>query len=152
MPRPPTRPTRRQRARPSPRPPISSSPARASRGPIWSPAARSLQTNNTVTVEQLLQVNPQFQPGENASENNPGLGVATVDLRGLGDNRTLVLIDGKRAPYFDTTGAVDVNSIPTGLIKRVDILTGGASAVYGSDAVAGVVNFILDDRFVGVPA
>ena len=118
--------------------------------PVATLSRDAFQTNNTVTVEQLLQVNPQFQPGENASENNPGLGVATVDLRGLGDNRTLVLIDGKRAPYFDTTGAVDVNSIPTGLIKRVDILTGGASAVYGSDAVAGVVNFILDDRFVGV--
>jgi outer membrane receptor protein involved in Fe transport len=129
-----------------------SRPDLSASSPVAVIEAGALKSNNAVTVEQILQVNPQFQPGENSAENNPGLGVATIDLRGLGDNRTLVLIDGKRAPYFDTSGAVDVNSIPTALIKRVDILTGGASAVYGSDAVSGVVNFVLDDRFTGLRA
>lgn len=112
----------------------------------------ALKQVNTVTVEQILSASPQFQASFGGSSNNPGNGSATVDLRGLGNQRTLVLIDGKRAPFFDTTGAVDVNTIPTALIKRVDILTGGASAVYGSDAVAGVVNFVLDDRFEGLSA
>jgi outer membrane receptor protein involved in Fe transport len=83
-------------------------------------------------------------------------GINTLNLRGLGANRTLVLLDGKRmVPATlgtgDTaTGAPDVNAIPTALIQRVEIVTGGASAVYGSDALAGVVNFILDKDFTGV--
>lgn len=113
---------------------------------------KQIKNANTVTVEQLLSVNPQFVGSNTSASNNPGDGTATVDLRGLGSFRTLVLIDGKRAPYYDTQGSVDVNSIPTALLKRIDVLTGGASAVYGSDAVAGVVNFILDDRFVGLSA
>lgn len=120
--------------------------------PIAVISGEALKVNNAVTAEQILQINPQFQPGGTSASNNPGDGAATVDLRGLGSNRTLVLIDGKRAPVYDTTGAVDINTIPTALIKRVDILTGGASAVYGSDAVSGVVNFILDDRFAGLRA
>lgn len=120
--------------------------------PIATISAEALKTQNTITVEQILTANPQFQPGGTGASNNPGDGAATVDLRGLGPNRTLVLIDGKRAPSYDTTGAVDVNTIPTALIKRIDILTGGASAVYGSDAIAGVVNFVLDDRFTGLRA
>lgn len=125
-------------------------PDLVSSSPVAVISAAELRMNNTVTVEQLLTVNPQFQPGGTSASNNPGDGAATVDLRGLGANRTLVLIDGKRAPYYDTTAAVDINSIPTALIKRIDILTGGASSVYGSDADAGVVNFILDDRFTGL--
>lgn len=83
-------------------------------------------------------------------------GINTLNLRGLGANRTLVLLDGKRlVPATlgtgDTaTGAPDANSIPTALIQRTEIVTGGASAVYGSDALAGVVNFILDKDFTGV--
>jgi iron complex outermembrane receptor protein len=120
--------------------------------PVAVISGETLKVQNAVTVEQLLQVNPQFQAAGNSASNNPGDGAATVDLRGLGAKRTLVLIDGKRAPEYDTTGAVDVNTIPTALIKRIDILTGGASAVYGSDAIAGVVNFILDDKFIGLKA
>jgi iron complex outermembrane recepter protein len=114
--------------------------------------AEAIKQSNTVTVEQILSTNPQFSAAFGSSSNNPGDGSATVDLRGLDAKRTLVLLDGKRAPTYDTTGAVDVNSIPTALIKRVEVLTGGASAVYGSDAVTGVVNFILDDRFEGLRA
>ena len=112
----------------------------------------ALKASNAVTVEQLLAVNPQFNASQGTASNNPGDGVSTADLRGLESKRTLVLIDGKRAPFYDTQGSVDLNSIPVALIKRVDVLTGGASAVYGSDAIAGVVNFILDDRFVGLRA
>ncbi|UAK26307.1 TonB-dependent receptor plug domain-containing protein [Sphingomonas nostoxanthinifaciens] len=117
---------------------------------VINPAA--IRASNTVTVEQILTVNPQFVANGTSASNNPGDGAATIDLRGLGANRTLVLIDGKRAPAYDTTGAVDVNTIPVALIKRIDVLTGGASAVYGSDAIAGVVNFVLDDEFTGLRA
>lgn len=120
--------------------------------PVATITAEQFKNNNSVTVEQILSANPQFGAGDNAADNNPGTGAASIDLRRLGTNRTLVLLDGKRLPQYDTTGAVDVNTIPTALIKRVDVLTGGASAVYGSDAVAGVVNFILNDRFTGVLA
>lgn len=129
-----------------------SRPDLAASSPVAIVSAEAIKQNNTVTVEQILASNPQFTAAFGSASNNPGDGSATVDLRGLDQKRTLVLVDGKRAPTYDTQGAVDVNSIPTALIKRVDVLTGGASAVYGSDAVAGVVNFILDDRFEGLRA
>jgi outer membrane receptor protein involved in Fe transport len=120
--------------------------------PVAVLSGEALKTTNTITVEQILSANPQFAAGFGGSSNNPGDGASTVNLRGLEEKRTLVLIDGKRAPFYDTDGAVDVSTIPVALIKRIDILTGGASTVYGSDAVAGVVNFILDDRFEGFSA
>ena len=120
--------------------------------PVAVISGEALKQTGTVTIESLLQQNSQFLPASSSSSNNPGTGAATVDLRGLDPKRTLVLIDGKRAPTFDTTGAVDINNIPPALIQRVDVLTGGASAVYGSDAIAGVVNFILNDRFTGLRA
>ena len=120
--------------------------------PVSVLSREAFKQTNTVTVEALLQQNPQFLPAESGSSNNPGNGVATVDLRGLGPQRTLVLVDGKRLVPYDTNGVVDLNIIPVALLKRVDILTGGASAVYGSDAISGVVNFILDDRFEGLRA
>src|SRR4029079_6073555 len=77
---------------------------------------------------------------------------ATVDLRGLGARRTLVLVNGRRLMPGDPDGgsAADLNQIPLTLVKRVDVLTGGASSVYGADAVAGVVNFVMDTDFEGV--
>lgn len=120
--------------------------------PVSVISAETLKTVNTVTVEQLLSVNPQFAAGLNGASNNPGDGSATLDLRGLGSKRTLVLLNGKRLPVYDASGSVDVNQIPTVLIKNVQVLTGGASAVYGSDAVSGVVNFVLDDKFTGFKA
>jgi outer membrane receptor protein involved in Fe transport len=82
---------------------------------------------------------------------NAATGTATVDLRGLGPARTLVLLNGRRLPAGDPTSyPTDINGIPLPLIQRIDIYTGGASAVYGSDAVSGVVNFIMNDRFQGV--
>ncbi|MGH7129000.1 MAG: TonB-dependent receptor plug domain-containing protein, partial [Planctomycetaceae bacterium] len=78
-----------------------------------------------------------------------GPGATTIDLRGLGANRTLVLIDGKRGMPINPTMVIDTNSIPRSAIARVEVITGGASAVYGADAVGGDVNFILKDDFEG---
>jgi outer membrane receptor for ferrienterochelin and colicin len=72
-----------------------------------------------------------------------------VDLRGLGASRTLVLVNGHRFIPYDKSNAVDLNSIPASLIERVEVVTGGASAVYGSDALAGVVNFIFKRNYEG---
>jgi outer membrane receptor protein involved in Fe transport len=77
-------------------------------------------------------------------------GINALNLRSLGSSRTLVLLDGRRSPPSTVTGLVDINDIPQGLVKRVDVVTGGVSAVYGSDGVAGVVNFILDKTFTGL--
>ncbi len=77
-------------------------------------------------------------------------GAATLDLRGIGTNRTLVLLDGRRVQPVNGQLVVDVNTIPSSAIDRVEVITGGAAAVYGADAVAGVVNFVLKRDFEGV--
>ncbi|MBL8774028.1 MAG: TonB-dependent receptor [Phenylobacterium sp.] len=79
-------------------------------------------------------------------------GINALNLRALGITRTLVLIDGQRSVASTTTGAVDINTIPQGLVERVEVVTGGASAAYGSDAVGGVVNFILNKKYEGLKA
>jgi outer membrane receptor protein involved in Fe transport len=101
-------------------------------------------------VEDLLTSLPQVFVAQNSSVSNGASGTATVDLRYLGTVRTLVLIDGRRMPSGDAYAtAADLNFIPSALVKRVDVLTGGASSTYGADAVAGVVNFVLDRDFTG---
>lgn len=122
----------------------------AANAPVATLGADQIELTATVNTEQLLNTMPQMVPGFDRTSNNPGNGTATVDLRGLGSNRTLVLINGTRAVPTTQAGSVDINNIPTALIERVEVLTGGASAVYGSDAVAGVVNFVLKDDFEGV--
>lgn len=103
------------------------------------------QTGST-TVETMLNTLPQFVPSLTNTSNNPSNGgQANVELRGLGTTRTLVLMDGKRVVPANGTGVVDVNMLPSTLIESVEIISGGASATYGSDAVAGVVNFRLKD-------
>ncbi len=93
---------------------------------------------------------------ENSSGADMTGGVQNLNLRGINPNRTLVLIDGKRiagttlAGFNNNGGAVDINAVPNGLVSRVDVVTGGASAVYGSDALAGVVNFVFDKEFTGI--
>lgn len=99
--------------------------------------------SGAVNVEQVINTLPQVAPGTTAFSNNPGGGVATINLRGLGSTRNLVLVNGRRYIFFSTSQVVDVNTIPAFLIDSVDVVTGGASAVYGSDALAGVVNFKL---------
>ncbi|MEO1201743.1 MAG: TonB-dependent receptor [Pseudomonadota bacterium] len=113
--------------------------------------ASDIQSVGTIRVEDLLNDLPQVSPSETTGKANEATGTATIDLRGLGAERTLVLINGRRLAYGSpTAAAADVNQVPAQLVERVDVLTGGASAVYGADAVAGVVNFILKDNFEGV--
>lgn len=103
-----------------------------------------------VTVDQYLNTMPQITPNLSSQSNNPSSnGRAFIDLRGLGVNRNLVLIDGRRGMGSTAGGVVDVNTIPSALIERVEIISGGAAAVYGADAVAGVVNFIMKKSFDG---
>ncbi len=106
--------------------------------------------SGATNVEQVLNTLPQVIPGSTGFDNNPGGGVATLQLRGLGANRTLVLVNGRRYMYYDVSQVVDLNTIPQFLIESVDVVTGGASAVYGSDALAGVVNFRLRNDLQGV--
>lgn len=94
-------------------------------------------------VEQVINTLPQVVPSLSAFSNNPGGGVALLNLRGLGSQRNLVLVNGRRWIFFDANQIVDLNTIPPFLLDSVDVVTGGASAVYGSDALAGVTNFHL---------
>ena len=118
--------------------------------PVSVVSAEEFKISGNLNVEQKLAELPQTIPSFGPSSNNPGDGTARVDLRGLGSARTLVLVNGRRYIPATQTGVVDLNTIPGTLIKQVDITTGGASAVYGSDALAGVVNFQLVDDFEGV--
>lgn len=102
-------------------------------------------------VDDVLNQLPQVDPSQSEFVSPGAIGTATIDLRGLGSVRTLVLINGHRLmPGDPRYPEPDVNSIPTPLVRRVEVLTGGAGAVYGSDAVAGVVNFILDTNLDGL--
>ena len=120
-----------------------------------------VETTGKTDVSDLINLLPQnFNNalGQDLGNGTTGLssagGVATADLRGLGPNRTLVLVDGIRlgqgSPYtFITSPAPDLDQIPAGLVERVEVVTGGASAAYGSDAIAGVINFIMKKNFQG---
>ena len=119
--------------------------------PVTQVTAADVVTQGVTRIEDLVNQLPQAFAAQNVTVSNGATGTATLNLRGLGSPRTLVLIDGRRLPYGGVTNsAADINQIPTQMIERVDILTGGASAVYGSDAVAGVVNFIMKKDFEGV--
>ena len=115
--------------------------------------AEEFELAGNATVERVLNQLPQVVPTASSQSNNPGAGFATIDLRGLGNQRTLILVNGRRWIPADNSagfGGSDVNTIPSAMVERVDVVTGGASAVYGSDAMAGVVNFILKDDFEGL--
>ena len=118
--------------------------------PIQILGQQEFQLSGAVNVEEVLYDLPQVVPSLTGASNNPGDGAATVDLRGLGAKRTLVLVNGRRWMSYDVTQIVDLNTIPASLVKRADVLTGGRGAVYGSDAIAGVVNFVLNDEFEGM--
>ena len=124
--------------------------------PVTSVGAADIKAQGVTRVEDLLNSLPQSFASQGSNISNNANGIATVNLRGLGATRTLVLIDGRRLMSGNPTSnattpvAADLNFIPTALIERVDILTGGASAVYGADAVAGVVNFVMNKSFEGV--
>ena len=128
-------------------------PNETSVSPITSVSAVDLQQTGLTRVEDVLNNLPMVFAGMNSTTSNGADGTATVDLRGLGNQRTLVLVDGLRLGPGTSIGGrnfSDINQIPAALIERVDVLTGGASAVYGADAVAGVVNFILKTHFEGI--
>jgi outer membrane receptor protein involved in Fe transport len=113
-----------------------------------------LAQSGKVRVEDIINQLPQAFAAQGSAISNASDGTASVDLRGLGTARTLVLVNGRRLMPGDPDGgnAADLNFIPSALVRRVEVLTGGASSVYGADAVAGVVNFIMDDQFEGVKA
>ncbi|HJP68616.1 MAG TPA: TonB-dependent receptor plug domain-containing protein [Sphingomicrobium sp.] len=121
--------------------------------PVTTVGGEEFKLAGATNVEELLNQLPQVNPSQGEFVSAGATGAATVDLRGLGSVRTLVLIDGHRVmPGDPRYPAPDINIIPVPLVRRVEVLTGGSAAVYGSDAVAGVVNFILDTHFVGFKA
>lgn len=122
----------------------------AAASPISTVDAELFEDTGAPTIETVLNTLPQFVPAITSTSNNPSNGgQANVALRGLGTRRTLVLLDGRRIVPSNATGVVDLNLIPASLIQNVEIITGGASAVYGSDAIAGVVN-IKTRQFTGL--
>lgn len=120
--------------------------------PIVTVDQSAIEATGVPTVELVLNRLPQFVPTDTATSNNSGDGVATANLRGLQPNRTLVLLDGRRIVPSGGSNEVDINLIPPQLIEKIEVVTGGASSTYGSDAIAGVVNFILRRDFSGVQA
>ncbi|GJI88127.1 TonB-dependent receptor [Rugamonas sp. R1(2021)] len=127
-------------------------PGTTSTSPISSISAEEIKSSQPVAVEEFIKGLPAAVPSIGPGTNNGTSGAATVDLRGLGANRTLVLINGRRMVPFSLDGTVDTNAIPIALLSRVDLLTGGASVAYGADAVAGVINFNLKKNFSGFDA
>ncbi|MBB3764577.1 TonB-dependent receptor plug domain-containing protein [Sphingomicrobium lutaoense] len=122
-----------------------------SASPVTVVGEEAIAQVGTTRVEDLVNSLPQVTPGQTAFVANGATGTATVDLRGLGTARTLVLVNGRRLQPGDPfLPAADLNQIPASLVSRVEVLTGGASSTYGADAVAGVVNFIMDTDFEGV--
>jgi outer membrane receptor protein involved in Fe transport len=125
--------------------------------PIVTVDAELLEESSAVNLEANLNKLPQFTPaltqfatGDIQATANNTIGISTVSLRSLGSNRNLVLIDGRRGTPINGSGVIDINSIPSAAVQRVEVITGGASSTYGADAVGGVVNFILKDDFTGV--
>jgi iron complex outermembrane receptor protein len=137
-------------------------PNEVSTSPIVSVSSKYIETSGKTDISDLIMQLPQNLNnglGQDLGNTTSGLstagGIATADLRGLGPNRTLVLVDGRRlgqgSPYtFIQSPAPDLDQIPAGLVERVEVVTGGASAAYGSDAIAGVVNFIMKKDFQGI--
>jgi iron complex outermembrane receptor protein len=120
-----------------------------SASPIATIDKDDIDFSGQATLEETLNQMPQIMPDLGRTSNNPGNGTATLNLRGLGAGRTLVLLNGRRLAPSGVGSAVDVNNLPQSLIDRVELITGGASTVYGSDAIAGVVNFITRTDFDG---
>jgi len=118
--------------------------------PVTTVSREELQTKAVQRVSDLIIDVPAFAANQNFGRTSVAIGASNFDLRGLGPARTLLLLDGRRVAPTEPTGTIDTNIIPTSLIKSMDIVTGGASAAYGSDAVSGVVNIALDDRFEGL--
>jgi len=117
--------------------------------PVMTLGQEEIGLKQTPNFERIFRDLPITIPGDGENVNNGTDGQATLNLRGLGPARMLVLIDGKRLAPYNIDGIVSIDVIPVNMVKRVDIVTGGASAVYGSDAMSGAVNFIMRDDFEG---
>lgn len=122
-------------------------PGTVSASPISAVDAEEISQQGAVNVESVLNRMPMVTPDANGNVSNGSDGTAKINLRNLGSNRNLLLVNGQRLLPVQ---ASDVNFIPSSLVERIDVVTGGASAVYGSDAISGVVNFILKDDLEGV--
>lgn len=120
--------------------------------PLATVDAGDLQATGAVTIERMITDMPQFRPGTTALSNYPPGrgGQSLLNLRGVGTNRSLVLLDGRRLQPSAGNNAIDLNTIPNALVENIEVISGGASAAYGSDAIAGVVNFKLRHDFDGV--
>jgi iron complex outermembrane receptor protein len=118
--------------------------------PVTTIGQAELEAKAVSTVSELLDDVPQLRINQNIGKSSEPVGGSNVDLRGLGTQRTLLLIDGRRVAFTDPAGTIDSNIVPVALINNVEIVTGGASAAYGSDAVAGVVNFVLRKNLTGL--
>lgn len=119
--------------------------------PVTSLTADDITTQGVTRLEDMTNQLPQVFATQGSAVSNGSSGTAEISLRGLGSGRTLVLINGVRMPYgSDATSAADLNTIPGAMVERVEVVTGGRSAVYGSDAISGVVNFIMRDDFEGL--
>src|SRR5512144_3213821 len=127
-------------------------PHLTSASPVTVLGAQDVKLAGTTRTEDLINSLPQAFATQGSNISNGSTGTASVNLRNLGSVRTLVLINGRRLqPGDPRAGSIaDINFIPSSIVKRVDVLTGGASSVYGADAVAGVVNFIMDTNFTGL--
>lgn len=126
-------------------------PGLTSSSPVASTSEEQIKLQSALTVEDFSTKIPQLSGGvRQGSQGSDAFGAQVLELRNFGQSRTLILIDGTRGTPFGFRNSVDVSSLPASLIKRVDVLTGGAAAVYGADAVAGVVNFVLNDDYEGV--
>jgi len=122
-----------------------------SAGPVSVVSSHEIQLSGVSRTEDAINALPQAFAAQGANISNGASGTATVNLRGLGEARSLVLVNGRRLQPGDVLSPyADINMVPPALIKRVEVLTGGASSVYGADAVAGVVNFVLDTSFTGI--
>lgn len=122
-----------------------------SNSPITVVTGEQTTASADITLDTFLNTLPGVNPAGTSTSNNPGNGgQSNIDLRGLGSNRNLVLINGRRPMVSASNQTVDLNTIPQGLIERIEVVTGGAGAAYGADAIAGVVNLILKDDFEGV--
>jgi outer membrane receptor protein involved in Fe transport len=120
-----------------------------SASPVMTIGIEEISLSQTPNIERIFRDLPITIPGDGENVNNGTAGQATLDLRGLGPERSLILLDGKRLAPYDIDGIVTTDVIPVNMVQRVDIVTGGASAVYGSDAMSGAINFILRDDFEG---
>src|SRR5215210_7490470 len=126
-------------------------PNLTSASPVTVLSSQDIKLQGTTRTEDLINSLPQSFAAQGSNISNGATGTATVNLRGLGSVRTLVLVNGRRLMPGDPRSPVaDINFIPALAVDRIDVLTGGASSVYGADAVSGVVNFIMDTDFEGI--